>query len=236
MTWAEEGAAQESKSPAELSQWILVNPPQTGTGERGDWAGLGLCSASCNYPHCSLPLLDVSLFPLCREEQEVVDSIQALDSPKEVTVASWTAAVPASKAGALLLGRWRAAGWVELLLPQGTAAQGSSVAGHVSPLSCSPFVSLCPGCQNLVHKTTFLQKVVDLCRSTTGSGSSERLVHFCRRYEVVERIQVRGHWVLWGTGQGPLALAPWEGWALVALGVGSCRVPAQLCCADAAGS
>ncbi|XP_050165700.1 uncharacterized protein LOC126636953 [Myiozetetes cayanensis] len=57
VAWAAEGAAQESRSPAELSQWILVKPAQTGT--------------------------DVSLFPLSREEQEVVDSIQALDSPAE---------------------------------------------------------------------------------------------------------------------------------------------------------
>lgn len=52
-------------------------------------------------------------------------------------------------------------------------------------------------------KITFLYKIMDLCMNTSFFGSSRRLIDFCRRYNLVERIQVRGHTVLRGRGKGP---------------------------------
>ncbi|XP_064281302.1 maestro heat-like repeat family member 5 [Passer domesticus] len=47
-----------------------------------------------------------------------------------------------------------------------------------------------PGRQDVRCKITFLYKIMELCISTAFFGSSRRLIDFCRRYSLVERIQV----------------------------------------------
>ncbi|KAL9868132.1 uncharacterized protein GJ701_016061 [Geothlypis trichas] len=44
--------------------------------------------------------------------------------------------------------------------------------------------------QDVRSKITFLYKIMDLCMNTSFFGSSRRLIDFCRRYNLVERIQV----------------------------------------------
>lgn len=80
--------------------------------------------------------------------------------------------------------------------------------------SCSLFVYLSPACQDARCKITFLYNIMDLCISTVFFGSSRRLIDFCRRYDLVERIQVRGKRVR------PPVLAPCESSSWAELGSG----------------
>ncbi|KAL2307965.1 hypothetical protein Nmel_000959 [Mimus melanotis] len=140
------------------------------------------CCQTFSSPPCSTPLLDVSWLQISREEEEVVDSIQILASNlSQVPVASWMATVPASA------GRGLAAGGV-------LDRAGQSCCFHMAlPLRtpvllaiCLPFLML----SDVKCKITLLYKIMDLCINTVFFGSSQRLIDFCRRYDLVERIQV----------------------------------------------
>lgn len=65
-------------------------------------------------------------------------------------------------------------------------------------------IYLPPDCQDVKCKISLLYKIMDLCINTAFFGSSQRLIDFCRRYDLVERIQVRGYPVLRGRGTGTL--------------------------------
>ena len=73
----------------------------------------------------------------------------------------------------------------------------------VCPLSRSLFVSLSPGCQDAEQKMRFLNSIRLLLRSARLTGLSEGLDIFCRRFDLVESIEVRGHLVNLGKGARP---------------------------------
>ena len=90
-------------------------------------------------------------------------------------------------------------------LPQGPAPPvlWSVVLAMCLPLSRSPFVSLCPGCQDEAQKMRFLQSIRTLCRAARHKGLSQGLDVFCPRDELAENIRVRGHPAGLGKGARP---------------------------------